>query len=490
MLRPAPSRNQLPRLKLTTNATWLFGCRLGGDLLNLLLFVVISRNLGPAGMGAYAYGFAVATFVFVIGSIGIEEYGLRQYARLTGEQRRPFLAELLGTQLVMTAVAVAGLVVYLALTAPSPATLVTVISLSVYQVAVGLAGTLFIPAMADQRMAGPAVIDLVCRALAMVYAVAAILVWQAPIAPAAFGYVVAGALLIVLAARSATRHGAALAVKISRAAAQRVAGALWSFAASEVMAQLFSRVGVIALTLMLGEAAAGLFATGLRLIEMALTPLSMIGIAAYPRLSQLYVTDLAEFRRSGSALTWLMLALAGGLAWGLYFVSPVLLVPVFGQKYAGSEAIVQTMAAVAVVQAVEVVFGRLLLAADRQVARAAAVAAGALLSLALNMALVPRLGVDGAICASVVSYAVIDVAYGFFARQPMTGTIVAHVLATLVAGIGVGVAAAVTATAGSAWSWAPAGAFLTAFAAVAALGYRHFQTALVPALIAPQPPRA
>src|SRR5262249_2732875 len=103
-VRGAPAR-----LRFTSNAVWLTGCRAGGDLLNLLLFVIVSRYFGPAGVGAYSYGFAVATFVFVIGCLGIEEYGLRQFARIDSERQRSFFAELLGAQLVMIGLAVAGL---------------------------------------------------------------------------------------------------------------------------------------------------------------------------------------------------------------------------------------------------------------------------------------------------------------------------------------------------------------------------------------------
>src|SRR5450631_4220317 len=118
----------------TRNALWFTTCRLTGDVLNLLLFVLISREFAPAGVGAYSYGFAVATFAFVIGCLGIEEYGLRQYARTEAAHRPVFLSELMSTQALMVAAAIIALALYLTLTRPSSTTLLMVGSLGIYQI--------------------------------------------------------------------------------------------------------------------------------------------------------------------------------------------------------------------------------------------------------------------------------------------------------------------------------------------------------------------
>jgi len=41
-------------LSTTRNAIWLTACRLTGDVLNLLLFVLISRRFGPGGAGLHS----------------------------------------------------------------------------------------------------------------------------------------------------------------------------------------------------------------------------------------------------------------------------------------------------------------------------------------------------------------------------------------------------------------------------------------------------
>jgi O-antigen/teichoic acid export membrane protein len=460
-------------LSTARNAIWLTGCRLTGDVLNLLLFVLISRHFGPAGAGAYSYGFAVATFAFVIGCLGIEEYGLRQYARMDAVERPAFLGELLGTQMLMVALALIALVIYLALTGPSRATLLMVCVLGAYQITAAVVATLFIPAMAAQRMLWPALAELTARAVAFAVAGYAIGIAHAPLAEALLGYPAAALIWLIIAVRSIRRFAPGLRISVSSAGTRRILGILWSFALLEIFAQLFARIGVISLSLSVGDAAAGIFATGLRLIEVALMPLSFLGVAAYPRLSQLFTANLPAFRHSAADLMWLMLLGGGVAAWGLYFVAPPLLVPVLGQRFAGSETVIQTMAVFALVQAVEVCLGRIMLCADRQIANASFVAGGAILSVILNLLLVPRFGVNGAIYAGATAYAVIDILCIGALRRPLSRVVLWRMFLSLGTGVAVGTGVALLLARQDVSAWPQAMASAAAFVLVGGIAYRY-----------------
>jgi O-antigen/teichoic acid export membrane protein len=281
-------------------------------------------------------------------------------------------------------------------------------ALTVYQITAAVAATLFIPAMAAQRMIWPAFAELAARAIAFSVAGFAVGVGQLRLAPALLGYPAAALIWLTVAIVCARRFAPELRLSITSAGAGRIVRILWSFALLEIFAQMFARIGVIVLALKVGDAAAGIFGTGLRLIEVALMPLSFLGVAAYPNLSRLYSTSLPAFRESSGDLMWLMLLGGGIAAWGLYFIAPPLLVPVLGPRFAGAEPVIQTMAVFALVQAIEVCLGRILLCADRQIPNAVFVACGAVVSLALNLWWVPRFGVTGAVYAGAAAYALID----------------------------------------------------------------------------------
>jgi O-antigen/teichoic acid export membrane protein len=390
-------------MRVTTNASWLIVCRVGSDFLSLLLFVVISRSFGPAGIGEFSYGFAIATLLLVIATLGIDSFGVREYSQIAPANRSTWMAELLGTQIVVVAMAVSGLFVYLLLTRAAASTWVVVAALTSYQVLVALARTLFIPAISAQQMVGPAVLDLICRATAVGVAVFLIKSSATSVAWALVGFPLAGVLLLVVAAMSAFRQDTKLGIKISRNALHKIGLALWSYAAAELIAQIFARIGLFVLAIESGVAATGLYAAGLKLLELACMPLVFLGVAAYPRLIQQHGANPAAFRNLANRLLWVMVLTSGGIAWGLYYVAPALVIPILGAKFVGTESVVRAMAAVAVVQAAEAIMWPVLLAAGLQIARLRAISAATLLSLALNVLLIPRFGVNGAILASFLS---------------------------------------------------------------------------------------
>ena len=458
-------------MKVKINAISLIFCRVGSDFLSLLLFVGISRHFGPAGVGEFSYGFAIATLVFVIASLGIDSYGVRHFLQLAAPQRSAWMAELLGTQVVMSSISVAGLGGYLLLSGPTPAMLAVILALTSYQVLVALARTMFIPAIAREHMVFPAIVDVICRALAVGVAIVAI-EWASSSVPVSLlGFPIAGALLLVVAAISAIRHGITLRIRISRKALHSIGRTLWSYAASEVVAQVFARLGLITLSVLAGEVATGLYAAGLKLLELSCVPLVYLGIAAYPRLVFLHETDMSLFRKLASNLLWIMVLMSGAIAWGLYYVAPEIMIPILGAKFAGAESIVRAMSAVAVVQAVEAILWPMLLAAGLQVERLVVIIIATLSNLVLNLALIPRFGVYGAIAASLLSLTIIVVLFVAVLRRALVPRLLAHVFLILVGGVVV--------AASSAWLvhhqgvWVEAAIAIAAFLAVVGLGYRR-----------------
>ncbi|MFL6577226.1 MAG: glycosyltransferase, partial [Povalibacter sp.] len=396
--------------RVRANASWLLGCRITADLLNFVLFVIVTNLFGPAGMGVYAYGFAIAGFVYAATTLGIDEYGIREYVRRSGDERNQLISELLGAQVLVGLAAFAALAIYLYVTAATSDVLVIVASLSVYQLCAALSNTMFVPSMAEQRMMRPALTVLVSRAAAL--GAAGLLMWLAHAALmwALVPFAISGVFMLVLAATSARSEGARLHPQISRSVLHDAGRNLWSFATIDIMGQLFTRIGVIGLMLWANEHAAGIYAAGLKLAEVACMPLLFLGQAAYPTLSRAY-TRPREFRSlSRQALLWGSL-IAIVIAVAMALLVPVLLVPLLGQGYAGSEPIIAAMSALALMQGWEIVIGRLLLAANLSIARAKWVSIGAVICALSTALLTPKFGVTAAVIATVSSYAIVDALY-------------------------------------------------------------------------------
>jgi O-antigen/teichoic acid export membrane protein len=404
-------------LKIASNAVWMVGLRVSANLLNLLLFVAISRNFGPAGVGIYSYGFAIAGFVYVFTLLGIDEYGIREYTRLSTAEKPAFLARLLGAQCFMAGVAAVGLAAYLVITGATAETVAVTVSLGVYQLAYAFARTLFVPAIADQAMRGPAIAEFMCRGGAFVAAATVIIFADLSLAAACTIFTLFGTALVLMALRLARQHTPRVYIAAPRRSVKETFGVLWAFAAAEILGQLYTRISVIVLTLTAGAYAAGLLATGLKFVETACIPFVFLGIAAYPKLSQTSAFDPAGFARLVRKL-WLVWVVAGGLlTWGFYFVAPQVIVPVLGPKFTDAVPVVVLMTALALFQVFEVILARLMLASDLQVTRFKILAVCTALSVVLNLTLAPKFGVPGAVAALTISTVVLVASFAWSLRR-------------------------------------------------------------------------
>ena len=392
------------------NAFALLACRIGADLLNFLLFLVVSRRFGPEGMGEYGYGFALAGLVYYAATLGIDEYGVREYSRQPAERRPTLISNLLGSQVCIAIVVIVVLLGYLLITRPTPTMLTIIVSMTIYQLGAAFSATLFVPAMAEQRMLGPAFINLLGRGSAFV--VTGLLIWafEWSLHAASVAFACGGLLMLVLALRSAASFKAHLLPNLDARSVLAGTRTLWSFAAVGLLGQLLNRIGVIALSLQIGEAAAGIYTTGLKLVEVACLPLVFIGVAAYPRLCQAFADPVAFQRLTRQGLT-LGIALAAVLAAAMYLLVPPLLVPVLGERFGGSETIIAAMAAIVLAQGIEIVLGRLMLAANLNVERAVRITVGTVVCVLLTVSFTPLFGIGATIAALVGSYLLVDLLY-------------------------------------------------------------------------------
>jgi O-antigen/teichoic acid export membrane protein len=399
-----------PKFSMGRNAVSLLACRVGADLLNFLLFLVVSRRFGPEGMGEYGYGFALAGLVYYAATLGIDEYGVREYAHRPPERRATLISDLLGAQVCIAVIVIALLVCYLLITQPTWQMLAIIVSMTVYQLGAAFSATLFVPAMAEQQMMPPAFINLLGRGSAFVVTGVLIWVFDFSLHSAAIAFAAGGLLMLVLAIRSALAFKAHLQPNLSTEVVREGARTLWSFAAVGLLGQLLNRIGVIALSLQVGDAAAGIYTTGLKLVEVACLPLVFIGVAAYPRLCQAFA-DPSGFRNLTRQAVLIGVSLAAILAVAMYIAVPPLLVPVLGERFGGSEAVIAAMAAIVFAQGIEIVLGRLMLAANLNVARAVRITLGTIVCVLLTVALTPIYGISATIAALVGSYLLVDLLY-------------------------------------------------------------------------------
>lgn len=387
-----------------SNALSLSISRILADVLSFLLFVAVSRAFGPAGTGQYSYAFAIGSLVALASTSGFEEFGIREYVRTAGAARARLWSDIVSTQCAQLMLALLGLGVFLAFSHGGAAPITLILELAIFQIASALARTLFVPAMAAQAMMAPALLELGCRVTGIVVALVVVIGAHRPgLTVALASFPAASIFLLILAYRNSRKQGALWKLELQ----PRVWLATWRrtmhFAGSETLNQFYARTDLLMIAYFLGEEHVGLYATDIKFVEVGIVPLTLLGMALYPVLSMLAAEPKETFGAPARDFCRIQLMLSGWLAVAITLLLPLLMVPLFGPRFAAAAALLPWFALLAVAKGAEVALYRLLYAVHRQATYFRSLSIGVVVIAILNVLLIPRVGVAGAVQAAVLS---------------------------------------------------------------------------------------
>lgn len=403
--------------KLFSNTVWLAAGRVASDTLAFVLFILVARHFGASGIGVYSFNFALATILYELITLGVEEYGVREFARHPAAAKAELIRSLLGAQVLITSVALIVLAVLAASGALGEADLPLLAFMVVYQVGGAISRTLFIPAFVHGNVVIQTASEVASRLATLLLALAVVYTGTASLTATLIGLPIFGLTLLVVAAITAVRFGSPIAPSFARDMISQALRAIWPFAAAGFLFGLYTRTSVLVIFMLLGSTAAGLFASAYKFAEVGWIVLMMLPAAGYPHLSRLFHADPAHFRSLSSDV--LRATLVGGalIAWGMYWIVPLLLGPLLGAEFVAAIPALHGMAGFVLALTPCVVLARLMLVVDLQRTRLRIVALQTALNLALTLMLVPGLEVRGAIVAFIVTQTLIGVQYLYALRK-------------------------------------------------------------------------
>jgi O-antigen/teichoic acid export membrane protein len=392
------------------NTVWLSICRIAADLSGLVLFTVISRRYGPMGTGEYSYAFALGAFIAILATAGIEQYGVRQYACLHSQRERADCwHNLIVTQSLQLSAGLLMLGTVLLIAGTQRASPWVILELSIFLVGWGLSRTIYVPASAAQAMVGPAFTELACRLAGTASALVLCLFKPIPLWVILAGFPISSLVLVALALRNASMHGATLRFRASwRGVLDTVRGAA-PFTVCEALGQFYMRVDLLLIVFLLGKANGGWYATDIKIIEVGLMPLVLLGTAAYPVLSRSAAHEPLRFAPLSRDFLRSVLFASGWLAVGLYSLAPLVITRLLGEAFKPAGNLLPLFAVLAVLKGVEVVLYRLLYAVRRQGIYMFALAVGTALIVVLNYTMIPTFGAAGAVFVVLLSSAVVNI---------------------------------------------------------------------------------
>ncbi|TYL39306.1 flippase [Natronococcus pandeyae] len=170
---------------------------------------------------------------------------------------------------------------------------------------------------------------------------------------------------------------------------------------------LIKRVDVIMIGFFLTPVAVGYYMISKQIIQFVVKPANSLGFSISPRYSeQCSKGNYGEAAKLYQEALHGMILLYAPAAIGLFLVADPMIPLVFGQEYHGAIPVVQVFTLYILIQAVSYVTGTGLDYLGKAKSRAILKGTIAVGNVALNLLLIPTIGIVGAAAATVITYAV------------------------------------------------------------------------------------
>ena len=401
-----------PRLTVVRNTASLLVMRLGVPMLSTALMFVLSRKLGPEGVGRYTLAYTFLYFASAVAPLGLQPVLTREGAR----SRKGLDALLASASVVgfgasiLTTLGVAAIVWHSGYDSETQlAILLATLTVVPGTIAVLLEGSL----AAIQRMDYTLVCALGEAVMRVGGGVAALL--------AGFGLagVMVAAMLgrlvyVVQAALLLRREGIHLRVGIERRIVRELLRLAPTFVLIAIVAAVYWRINIVMLSGSEQLEALGLYGTAWRLLELAMVLPQSLCLAVYPNMAALAKTDAHAVRELGRSTIRTLLFCTVPLALAITAGAPWILRVLYGPQFIGAAATLSVLVWTIVPYSIVRYQAYALMASDRQAGDLLMNGIMAAVTIAANLVLIPRFGALGAAMAtlgSIVIYALLQYEY-------------------------------------------------------------------------------
>jgi O-antigen/teichoic acid export membrane protein len=177
----------------------------------------------------------------------------------------------------------------------------------------------------------------------------------------------------------------------------------WPMAAAAVWLILYFRIDTVMLSLMKGDAAVGLYGAAYRVSEVSTIVPAMFVASVFPVMSRYHKDSRDLFVNAYGKAVKFMLYIALPMAMTVTLLARPIVNLIFKEEYLASTVALQILIWSAAFSYVGIVLGTVLLTADKQMLRLKLLAVVLVLSVVLNLIMIPKYSYKGASIATVIT---------------------------------------------------------------------------------------
>ncbi len=406
------ARNQTS-VRVFKNYSFLASSYAASRLLTFLSLVYIARRVGVQFFGQVSFAYAIFIYTTLLTHLGLTTFGTREVARNPGQIRHQ-VSRILSLRMALTLLSFAALLVftYLVRLDTQLKTLIVLFGLSLFPTA----GLMDWPFKGVERMNVVGIIEIV-RAVPYL---ALVVFWVKT--PA---HVLRVPVFFLLSTVLAAVLGLALFFRDYGSLQPQVEFDFWKRAMREslplgfgfLLLQVYYLTDTVVLGFLRGDTFVGWYSAAYRIVSFILVAGGLFFESTFPVISR-YYQDARERlpRLLNSSLQVTALLVIPMAAGGTVLARPML-TSLYGAQYGAAAVAFQFLIWGVAIELLGMNWGYALMACDSAKEYMKAVGLGAILSVILNLALIPKFGLMGAGLTRLACSAIIALYFGFQFRR-------------------------------------------------------------------------
>lgn len=393
------------KLRLIKNAGWLFGAEVISKLLAYGVIVILSRTLGPEGLGQYSFIFYYVGLLGIFSDLGVGYYFMREVAR-DKSRLRDLLPDVLGFKIVLAVInfiIIVGITLFL----PKPEWIKVLIVLAGAEAMLTWIAGIFVRIIyAHELTKYEAMARTVERFWAFFVGGVVLYIFKS-LSPFIIALLAGYTLRELLRIRWGLQFVDELKIRLRPELWKSLLKRSYPFWLIGLFTLIYYRTDMVMLSLLKGDYETGIYRAAYTLIEVSLFVPNIVVSTTMPSMARLWKEDKKTlevlFRKSFQML--LGLGIFGAV--GYYIFAELGIRTVFGKEFFESIPILRILAFAIPFMFLNSLFGSFLSATGKELSFTKIVGGTALINVVLNFFLITHYGAKGAAIATVVSQGII-----------------------------------------------------------------------------------
>jgi O-antigen/teichoic acid export membrane protein len=392
--------NTTTKQTVAKNTFWLFLGEATGRILKVGLIIYAARSLGTGGWGIFSYALSTGSLLMILSEVGLSNLIMREAI-----QKNDGYKSFITTALFLKTVTLCISAILALIFAPLISTVSLANGLFPLIVTVlffdSLRDLFFAINRVSEKMEREMIVKTIMNVVVLVVGIILIKHNVGPYA-IAFAYAIGsalGALLIALYIRTDLRS---IITAIDTTFFKPVITAVWPFVVINLIGTIIVNIDIYLLGLWKNSTEIGLYTSVQRIQQFILILPSMISTATFPLLSRV-ATDTERFDLITEKTISLLLLIGLPICIGGIFLAPGIIFILFGSAYSGAIPIMRILMITTVISFPFILLSNVIFAAHKQHILARAYGYGVLITVILNVLLIPRFGAIGSAVVSLVA---------------------------------------------------------------------------------------